>query len=181
MSVAIRAYRQYTGQAFYDHMGQFLHEIGDENHDRAIKKIDGAAKTMDGKWAFAVRKKMTQQGPGAPHVWDTYLVFVDAKMRRLRVGEKLPDAPSQRRTWITAKSVMSLVTERNPVKEVPAPSVRVGTDQTITLRRQSFDNMQAFEKFCNSLPIKKRVFVYTPTDEKAPEGDGLVIYIAVEP
>lgn len=178
-----RPYRQYIGQAFYDHMGQFLHEIGDDRPEMAKKRIAEAAKTMEGKWAFAVHKKMHQTSPGAPQVWETFLVFVDGKARKLRQGEKIPSIAVDRCSWIGAKTVESILGQRpgsNVVMNLPSKTARVGKDTLITLRKQRFDNMAAFEKFCNSLPIKKRIFVHEPPEELAPEGDGLVIYLAVE-
>lgn len=181
--MATKAYRQYTGQIFYGIMGEMIHEVGTDRPAEVEKTIDKAAKALDGRWAFAVRKEMVQKTINDAEIWETQIVFVDGKKRKLRPGEAAPVVAVPRRTWIPTSTVQSILGGKPgyQVKQVPKPTVRVGPEQATTLRKQFFDDMEGFEKFCNTLPPHKRIFVYEPGDaEKAPEGEGLVIYIGVE-
>lgn len=179
----LKPYRRYLGQMFFDHMGQFIHEVGGDN-DKAADAIKQATKALDGKWAFGVRKQMIQTKVGEPEQWESFLVFVDGKQRKLRPGEYAPEKGVVRMQWIPFESVRSILDSRpgrQIVQSVSKPEVRISQYNIIRLRRHIFKDMVEFERFCNSLPIGKRIFVHTPTEEKAPEGEGLSIYLGVEP
>jgi len=181
--MATKPYRQYTGQIFYGVMGNMIHEVGTDRPAEAEKTITKAAKALDGRWAFGVRKQMVQKTINDVEKWETWIVFVDGKKWKLRAGELAPTDAVPRRQWIPASTVMSILGDRPgyQIKQVPQKTVRTGREAATTLRREFFDDMEAFEKFCNTLPPKKRIFVYEPNEaEKAPEGEGLVIYIGVE-
>lgn len=177
----LKPYREYLGQAFYDYHGVFIHEVGNQNHGIAEKEIEKAVKALEGRWAFALCKQMTQRKVGERETWNNSVVFVDGKMRQLKVGEKVPDKDIQRMVWIPKETVESLASSRSmSIHVLECPSIRIGRDNVVQLRRHTFADMIEFEQFFNSIPQAPRLFVYIPKDEKAPEGEGLCIYLATE-
>ena len=168
-------YQTYHGKIWYNINGVPIAETGSKNMQQAEKIISDAEKKMHGKWCFSLDKKMTQAAPRAREVWVSTVVFPDGKTRVLVDGEVPLEEGEQKGVWLTPDDVLRVY---DKVRIAPSSSFAYGKNDNIIIRKQTFDDMIALERYCRKQTTT--IFVLSPEKISSPE-KGIHVYMAQAP
>lgn len=170
----VPAYRAYLGQAYFDVHGRLVNEVGDHNQEVAAQKIERANTDFKGRWSYAIVRSMRQANHRSREEWTNTMLFPDGKSRRLHEGEiqsTLKEGTSKGK-WITLDMAKKCYAN---VKVAPAQRFPYG-ERTLECKLNTFANLLAFERFCQSLATPLYIM---PVTENPPDQNALYVYMVV--